>query len=181
MTAPMGMNQPRGPRHGAFRGPWPRMPQQGYAGLSLQGMGMQGMKRPYPQGGRAHPQCLKVPSPNYPARGCQGSSCRTQYPPPSGAMGQYYKQTVGNYLTPTVPTATPPMTPGSNIPHTCGKPGCEAPFLLTSNQMSYIPTPRWDLELQFQVLSSTEDRQMNTNWRSVQVGVNATPLCHRAG
>lgn len=45
---PMGMNQPRGQGMGPFAAHGQRMPQQGYAGPRPQGMGMQGMKRPYP-------------------------------------------------------------------------------------------------------------------------------------
>lgn len=46
---PMGMNQPRGQGMGPFGAHGQRMPQQGgYAGPRQQGMGMQGMKRPYP-------------------------------------------------------------------------------------------------------------------------------------
>lgn len=45
---PMGMNQPRGQGMGPFTAHGQRMPQQGYAGPRPQGMGMQGMKRPYP-------------------------------------------------------------------------------------------------------------------------------------
>lgn len=45
---PMGMNQPRGQGMGPFAAHSQRMPQQGYAGPRPQGMGMQGMKRPYP-------------------------------------------------------------------------------------------------------------------------------------
>ena len=45
---PMGMNQPRGQGMGPFGGHGQRMPQQGYPGPRPQGMGMQGMKRPYP-------------------------------------------------------------------------------------------------------------------------------------
>lgn len=45
----MGMNQPRGQGMGPFGAHGQRMPQQGgYAGPRQQGMGMQGMKRPYP-------------------------------------------------------------------------------------------------------------------------------------
>lgn len=45
---PIGMNQPRGQGMGPFAAHSQRMPQQGYAGPRPQGMGMQGMKRPYP-------------------------------------------------------------------------------------------------------------------------------------
>lgn len=45
---PMGMNQPRGQGMGPFAAHGQRMPQQGYAGPRPQGMGMQGIKRPYP-------------------------------------------------------------------------------------------------------------------------------------
>lgn len=45
---PMGMNQPRGQSMGPFGAHGQRMPQQAYAGPRPQGMGMQGMKRPYP-------------------------------------------------------------------------------------------------------------------------------------
>lgn len=44
----MGMNQPRGQGMGPFGAHGQRMPQQAYAGPRPQGMGMQGMKRPYP-------------------------------------------------------------------------------------------------------------------------------------
>lgn len=43
---PMGMNQPRGQGMGPFGSHGQRM--QGYAGPRPQGMGMQGIKRPYP-------------------------------------------------------------------------------------------------------------------------------------
>lgn len=45
---PIGMSQPRGQGIGPFAAHGQRMSQQGYAGPRPQGMGMQGMKRPYP-------------------------------------------------------------------------------------------------------------------------------------
>ncbi|XP_033467152.1 zinc finger MIZ domain-containing protein 1-like isoform X1 [Epinephelus lanceolatus] len=162
---PMGMNQPRGQGMGPFGAHGQRMPQQGYAGPRPQGMGMQGMKRPYPgepnyggqqygpnsqfpnqQGQYPTPNPSRpLPSPNYPGQRMPGQQLQGQYPPPSGAMGQYYKQEppfngqtnnfsgggyqysqgnmngpprpVGNYPHSPVPgNPTPPMTPGSNIP-----------------------------------------------------------------
>ncbi len=138
---PMGMNQPRGQGMGPFGAHGQRMPQQAYAGPRPQGMGMQGMKRPYPGevSGRQfstltfmlwlvccilnvclsllHPQpnyggqqygpnnqfpnqqgqyptpnaSRPLPSPNYPGQRMPGQQLQGQYPPPSGAMGQYYK------------------------------------------------------------------------------------------
>uniref|UniRef100_A0A3Q1JS01 SP-RING-type domain-containing protein n=1 Tax=Anabas testudineus TaxID=64144 RepID=A0A3Q1JS01_ANATE len=160
---PMGMNQPRGQAMGPFGAHGQRMPQQGYAGPRPQGMGMQGMKRPYPgepnyggqqygpnnqfpnqQGQYPTPSASRpLPSPNYPGQRMPGQQLQGQYPPPSGAMGQYYKppfngqtnnfsgsgyqynqgnmngppRPVGNYPHSPVPgNPTPPMTPGSNIP-----------------------------------------------------------------
>uniref|UniRef100_A0AAQ4QNU9 Zinc finger MIZ-type containing 1 n=1 Tax=Gasterosteus aculeatus aculeatus TaxID=481459 RepID=A0AAQ4QNU9_GASAC len=160
---PMGMNQPRGQSMGPFGAHGQRMPQQGYAGPRPQGMGMQGMKRPYPgepnysgqqygpngqfpnqQGPYPTPNPTRpLPSPNYPGQRMPGQQLQGQYPPPSGAMGQYYKppfngqtnnfsgsgyqygqgnmngppRPVGNYPHSPVPgNPTPPMTPGSNIP-----------------------------------------------------------------
>uniref|UniRef100_A0A671XGR0 Zinc finger MIZ-type containing 1 n=1 Tax=Sparus aurata TaxID=8175 RepID=A0A671XGR0_SPAAU len=160
---PMGMNQPRGQGMGPFTAHGQRMPQQGYAGPRPQGMGMQGIKRPYPgepnyggqqygpnsqfpnqQGQYPTPNASRpLPSPNYPGQRMPGQQLQGQYPPPSGAMGQYYKppfngqtnnfsgsgyqynqgtmngppRPVGNYPHSPVPgNPTPPMTPGSNIP-----------------------------------------------------------------
>uniref|UniRef100_A0A3B4H064 Zinc finger MIZ domain-containing protein 1-like n=1 Tax=Pundamilia nyererei TaxID=303518 RepID=A0A3B4H064_9CICH len=160
---PMGMNQPRGQGMGPFGAHGQRMPQQGYAGPRAQGMGMQGIKRPYPgepnyggqqygpnnqfpnqQGQYPTPNASRpLPSPNYPGPRMPGQQLQGQYPPPSGAIGQYYKppfngqtnnfsgsgyqynqgnmngppRPVGNYPHSPVPgNPTPPMTPGSNIP-----------------------------------------------------------------
>ncbi|CAJ1080308.1 zinc finger MIZ domain-containing protein 1-like isoform X3 [Xyrichtys novacula] len=162
---PMGMNQPRGQGMGPFGAHGQRMPQQGYTGPRPQGMGMQGMKRPYPgepnyggqqygpnnqfpnqQGQYPTPNATRpLPSPNYPGQRMPGQQLQGQYPPPSGAMGQFYKQEpsfngqtnnfsgsgyqynqgnmngpprpVGNYPHSPVPgNPTPPMTPGSSIP-----------------------------------------------------------------
>ncbi|KAF3853697.1 hypothetical protein F7725_014385 [Dissostichus mawsoni] len=136
---PMGMNQPRGQGMGPFNAHGQRMPQQGYAGPRPQGMGIQGMKRPYPgepnYGGQQYGQNGQFPtqqgpyptpnpsrpmsSPTYPGQRMPGQQLQGQYPPPSGAMGQYYKppRPVGNYPHSPVPgNPTPPMTPGSNIP-----------------------------------------------------------------
>ncbi|KAJ4940430.1 hypothetical protein JOQ06_026733 [Pogonophryne albipinna] len=162
---PMGMNQPRGQGMGPFNAHGQRMPQQGYAGPRPQGMGIQGMKRPYPgepnYGGQQYGQNGQFPtqqgpyptpnpsrpmsSPTYPGQKMPGQQLQGQYPPPSGVMGQYYKQEppfngqtnnfsgsgyqysqgnmngpprpVGNYPHSPVPgNPTPPMTPGSNIP-----------------------------------------------------------------
>uniref|UniRef100_A0A7N8X2C8 Zinc finger MIZ-type containing 1 n=1 Tax=Mastacembelus armatus TaxID=205130 RepID=A0A7N8X2C8_9TELE len=157
---PIGMNQPRGQGMGPFGAHGQRMPQQGYAGPRPQGMSMQGMKRPYPgepnyggqqygpnnqfpnqQGQYPTPNPSRpLPSPNYPGQRMPGQQLQGQYPPPSGAMGQYYKppfngQTnnfsgsgyqysqgnmngvMGNYPHSPVPgNPTPPMTPGNNIP-----------------------------------------------------------------
>lgn len=133
---PIGMNQPRGQGMGPFAAHGQRMPQQGYAGPRPQGMGMQGMKRPYPgevsacevgvlvwywpqslcspplppqpnyggqqygpnnqfpnqQGQYPTPNASRpLPSPNYPGHRMPGQQMQGQYPPPSGAMGQYYK------------------------------------------------------------------------------------------
>uniref|UniRef100_A0A671XNA8 Zinc finger MIZ-type containing 1 n=1 Tax=Sparus aurata TaxID=8175 RepID=A0A671XNA8_SPAAU len=117
---PMGMNQPRGQGMGPFTAHGQRMPQQGYAGPRPQGMGMQGIKRPYPgepnyggqqygpnsqfpnqQGQYPTPNASRpLPSPNYPGQRMPGQ----QLP-------------VGNYPHSPVPgNPTPPMTPGSNIP-----------------------------------------------------------------
>ncbi|XP_069373579.1 zinc finger MIZ domain-containing protein 1-like isoform X1 [Paralichthys olivaceus] len=163
--SPMGMSQPRVQGVGPFGAHGQRMPQQGYAGPRPQSMGMQGMKRPYPgepnyggqqygpnsqfpnqQGQYPTPNASRpLPSPNYPGQRMPGQQLQGQYPPPSGAMGQYYKQEppfngqtnnfsgsgyqysqanvngpprpVGNYPHSPVPgNPTPPMTPGSNIP-----------------------------------------------------------------
>uniref|UniRef100_A0A7N8WPG7 Zinc finger MIZ-type containing 1 n=1 Tax=Mastacembelus armatus TaxID=205130 RepID=A0A7N8WPG7_9TELE len=160
---PIGMNQPRGQGMGPFGAHGQRMPQQGYAGPRPQGMSMQGMKRPYPgepnyggqqygpnnqfpnqQGQYPTPNPSRpLPSPNYPGQRMPGQQLQGQYPPPSGAMGQYYKppfngqtnnfsgsgyqysqgnmngppRPVGNYPHSPVPgNPTPPMTPGNNIP-----------------------------------------------------------------
>uniref|UniRef100_A0A3Q1KEI0 SP-RING-type domain-containing protein n=1 Tax=Anabas testudineus TaxID=64144 RepID=A0A3Q1KEI0_ANATE len=202
---PMGMNQPRGQAMGPFGAHGQRMPQQGYAGPRPQGMGMQGMKRPYPGE----------------VRRCKLNAFTFKPPRP-----------VGNYPHSPVPgNPTPPMTPGSNIPTYLSpnqdvkppfppdiKPNITAlppppanhneelrltfpvrdgvvlePFrlehnLAVSNHVFHLrpsvhQTLMWrsDLELQFKCYHH-EDRQMNTNWpASVQVSVNATPLTIERG
>ncbi|KAK6301388.1 hypothetical protein J4Q44_G00274410, partial [Coregonus suidteri] len=167
----MGMNQPRAQGMGPFGSQGgERMLQQGYPGPRPQGMGIQGMKRPYPgepnYGGQQYgpgpnsqgfPQqqsqypthtpnpSRSLPSPNYPGQRMPGGQqIQGQYPPPGGAMGQYYKQEpfngqsntfsgsgyqysqgnmngpprpMGNYPhSPVLGNPTPPMTPGSSIP-----------------------------------------------------------------
>ncbi|XP_045558246.1 zinc finger MIZ domain-containing protein 1 isoform X1 [Salmo salar] len=171
VSSHMGMNQPRPQGMVPFGGHGgQRIPQQGYPGSRPQGMGMQGVKRPYPgepnYGGQQYgpgpnsqgfPQqqsqypthtpnpSRPLPSPNYPGQRMPGGQqIQGQYPPPGGAMGQYYKQEpfngqsnnfsgsgyqysqgnmngpprpVGNYPHSPVPgNPTPPMTPGSSIP-----------------------------------------------------------------
>ncbi|XP_029104672.1 zinc finger MIZ domain-containing protein 1a isoform X3 [Scleropages formosus] len=162
---PMGMSQPRAPGMSPFGNHGQRMPQQGYPGPRPQSMPMQSMKRPYPgepnyggqqygpngqgfpnqQGQYPAPNAPRpLPSPNYPGQRMQGQQSSGQYPPPSVAMSQYYKQEpfngqnnnfsgsgypynqgnlngpprpVGNYPHSPVPgNPTPPMTPGSTIP-----------------------------------------------------------------
>ncbi|KAL0983689.1 hypothetical protein UPYG_G00131390 [Umbra pygmaea] len=166
--SPMGMNQQRAQGMGPFGGHvGQRMPPQGYPVARPQGMGMQGVKRPYPgdsnyvgqqysqgflqQQGQypTHPQNTSrpLPSPNYPGQRMPvGQQIQGQFPAPGGPMGQmgqYYKQEsfngqgnnfagyqynhgnmngpprpVGNYPHSPVPgNPTPPMTPGSSIPH----------------------------------------------------------------
>ncbi|KAK6329542.1 hypothetical protein J4Q44_G00015200 [Coregonus suidteri] len=115
----MGLNQPRAQGMGPFGGHGgQRIPQQGYPGPRPQGMGMQGMKRPYPgepnYGGQqygpgpnsqgfpqqqsqypthTHNPSRPLPSPNYPGQRMPGGQqIQGQYPPPGGTMGQYYKQ-----------------------------------------------------------------------------------------
>ncbi|KAJ8284885.1 hypothetical protein COCON_G00037350 [Conger conger] len=161
---PMGMSQPRAPGMSPFGNHGQRMPQQGYPGPRPQSMPMQGLKRSYPgepnyggqqygpnsqfpnqQGQYPTPNPPRpLPSPNYAGQRVPGQQGSGQYPPPSVAMGQYYKQDpfngqsnnfsgsgysynqgningpprpVGNYPHSPVPgNPTPPMTPGSNIP-----------------------------------------------------------------
>ncbi|XP_036379514.1 zinc finger MIZ domain-containing protein 1 isoform X8 [Megalops cyprinoides] len=161
---PMGMNQPRAPGMNPFGNHGQRMPQQGYPGPRPQSMPMQGLKRPYPgepnyggqqygpnsqfpnqQGQYPTPNPPRpLPSPNYAGQRVPGQQGSGQYPPPSVAMGQYYKQDpfngqsnnfsgsgysysqgnlngpprpVGSYPHSPVPgNPTPPMTPGSSIP-----------------------------------------------------------------
>uniref|UniRef100_A0AAY3ZUM0 SP-RING-type domain-containing protein n=1 Tax=Denticeps clupeoides TaxID=299321 RepID=A0AAY3ZUM0_9TELE len=148
---PMGMNQARPQGMGPFVGHAQRMPQQGYPGPRPQNMPMPGMKRQYPgennYGGQQYgpnsqfpnqqyptPNGSRpLPSPNYPGQRLQGQQNSGQYPPPSVAMGQYFKQEpfngqnnnfsgspprpVSNYPHSPVPgNPTPPMTPGSNMP-----------------------------------------------------------------
>uniref|UniRef100_A0A8C6MD02 Zinc finger MIZ-type containing 1 n=1 Tax=Nothobranchius furzeri TaxID=105023 RepID=A0A8C6MD02_NOTFU len=108
---PMGMNQPRGQSMGPFGAHGQRMPQQGYTGPRPQGMGMQGMKRPYPgepnYGGQQYGPNTQfpnqqgqypttntsrpLPSPNYPGQRMPGQQLQGQYPAHGGPMGQYYK------------------------------------------------------------------------------------------
>ncbi|XP_056387336.1 zinc finger MIZ domain-containing protein 1 isoform X4 [Hyla sarda] len=137
---PMGMNQPR-PGMNPFGAHGQRMPQQSYPGPRPQSLPMQGMKRPYPgepnYGSQQYGPSSQFPnqpgqypspnparpmtSPNYPGQRMTGQQNAGQYPPPSVAMGQYYKPSrqgpVGNYPHSPVPgNPTPPMTPGSTIP-----------------------------------------------------------------
>uniref|UniRef100_A0A8C7J590 Zinc finger MIZ-type containing 1 n=1 Tax=Oncorhynchus kisutch TaxID=8019 RepID=A0A8C7J590_ONCKI len=171
VSSHMGMNHPRPQGMVPFGGHVAqRIPQQGYPGSRPQGMGMQGVKRPYPgepnyggqqygpgPNGQGFPQqqnqypthtpnpSRPLPSPNYPGqRMPSGQQIQGHYPPPGGAMGQYYKQEpfngqsnnfsgsgyqysqghmngpprpVGYYPhSPVHGNPTPPMTPGSSIP-----------------------------------------------------------------
>ncbi|XP_035259796.1 zinc finger MIZ domain-containing protein 1a isoform X2 [Anguilla anguilla] len=159
---PMGLGQPRAPGMNPFGSHGQRMPQQNYPGPRAQAMGMQALKRSYPgepnyggqqygpnsqfpnqQGQYPTPNPPRpLPSPNYAGQRVPGQQGAGQYPPPSVAMGQYYKQDPfngqsnnfsgsgysynqgningpprpGNYPHSPVPgNPTPPMTP-SNIP-----------------------------------------------------------------
>uniref|UniRef100_A0AAZ3S0G0 SP-RING-type domain-containing protein n=1 Tax=Oncorhynchus tshawytscha TaxID=74940 RepID=A0AAZ3S0G0_ONCTS len=171
VSSHMGMNHPRPQGMVPFGGHVAqRIPQQGYPGSRPQGMGMQGVKRPYPgepnyggqqygagPNGQGFPQqqnqypthtpnpSRPLPSPNYPGQRMPGGQqIQGHYPPPGGAMGQYYKQepfngqsnnfsgsgyqySQGNMNGPPRPVGyyphspvhgnpTPPMTPGSSIP-----------------------------------------------------------------
>ncbi|XP_056387334.1 zinc finger MIZ domain-containing protein 1 isoform X2 [Hyla sarda] len=107
---PMGMNQPR-PGMNPFGAHGQRMPQQSYPGPRPQSLPMQGMKRPYPgepnYGSQQYGPSSQFPnqpgqypspnparpmtSPNYPGQRMTGQQNAGQYPPPSVAMGQYYK------------------------------------------------------------------------------------------
>ncbi|XP_039645025.1 zinc finger MIZ domain-containing protein 1-like [Perca fluviatilis] len=130
--------RPNYPGGGGFGG---KHPQPSYGGQQY-GPNSQfpNQQGPYPSPNPSRP----LPSPNYPGQRMPGQQLQGQYPPPSGAMGQYYKQEpfngqtnnfsgsgyqysqgnmngpprpVGNYPHSPVPgNPTPPMTPGSNIP-----------------------------------------------------------------